>query len=127
MDLENFYIKLLQEKPRRWPQRLLLNSLKIVSFVYLTGWWFRKTAFRSGFFSRRRLACPVISVGNLTTGGTGKTPLVIALTKHFCGEGKRVAILSRGYRRKAKGKRLVWVSDGRKFLATPEEGGTSRF
>lgn len=76
-----------------------------------------------GFFARKRLACPVVSVGNLTTGGTGKTPVVIALAQHFCEEGKRVAVLSRGYRRKNKKGAVVWVSDGQRILVTPEEGG----
>ena len=46
---------------------------------------------------RRRLPTPVLSVGNLTFGGTGKTPTVIALGRRFLDQGKRVAILSRGY------------------------------
>jgi tetraacyldisaccharide 4'-kinase len=46
----------------------------------------------------RRLPGNVISVGNLTTGGTGKTPMVIWLAERFLAEGKRVAILTRGYR-----------------------------
>ena len=45
----------------------------------------------------KRLKAAVISVGNLTVGGTGKTPMVLWLAEKFLGEGKRVAILSRGY------------------------------
>jgi tetraacyldisaccharide 4'-kinase len=51
-----------------------------------------------GYFRQRRLNKPVISVGNLTLGGTGKTPIVIWLAEKLLAEGKRVAILSRGYR-----------------------------
>ena len=123
MDLETSYLKFLHEKPRNLSGRAFWSLLKLLSFIYLFGWWIRKTAYRSGFFARKRLACPVISVGNLTTGGTGKTPVVIALASHFCQEGKRVAVLSRGYRRKGLGQSLVWVSDGQKLLVTPEEGG----
>jgi len=50
------------------------------------------------WLKRRRLKAPVISVGNLTVGGTGKTPVVIWLAEKFLADGKRVAILSRGYR-----------------------------
>jgi tetraacyldisaccharide 4'-kinase len=123
MDLETSFLKILHDKPRNLAERLFLNALKFFSFVYLFGWWARKITYRSGFFTRKRLACPVVSVGNLTTGGTGKTPVVIALAKHFCEEGKRVAILSRGYRRRKKRRPLIWVSDGQKLLASPEEGG----
>jgi tetraacyldisaccharide 4'-kinase len=51
-----------------------------------------------GWLKQRRLKGTVISVGNLTVGGTGKTPMVIWLAEKFLAEGKRVAILSRGYR-----------------------------
>jgi tetraacyldisaccharide 4'-kinase len=50
------------------------------------------------WFKQKRLKAPVISVGNLTVGGTGKTPVVIWLAEKFLADGKRVAILSRGYR-----------------------------
>lgn len=51
-----------------------------------------------GILRQRRLNRPVISVGNLTVGGTGKTPMVIWLAERFLAEGKRVGILSRGYK-----------------------------
>src|SRR5260370_8604992 len=51
-----------------------------------------------GWLMTRRLKGTVISVGNITVGGTGKTPMVIWLAEKFLAEGKRVAILSRGYR-----------------------------
>jgi tetraacyldisaccharide 4'-kinase len=54
--------------------------------------------YRSGWIKQERLKAAVISVGNLTVGGTGKTPIVIWLAERFLAEGKRVAILSRGYR-----------------------------
>ncbi|HIC17332.1 TPA: tetraacyldisaccharide 4'-kinase, partial [Candidatus Poribacteria bacterium] len=47
------------------------------------------------------LACGIISVGNIVTGGTGKTPIVIWLAKHFWNSGYRVAIILRGYKRQA--------------------------
>src|SRR3977135_2084312 len=50
------------------------------------------------WFKQKRLNATVISVGNLTVGGTGKTPMVIWLAEKFVADGKRVAILSRGYR-----------------------------
>lgn len=70
-----------------------------------------------------RLSKPVISVGNITWGGTGKTPVVIALASEMSKSGMKVAVLTRGYHRKDKtGKSLV-VSDGKSVLAGTEEAG----
>jgi tetraacyldisaccharide 4'-kinase len=58
----------------------------------------RAAAYRKGFFRSKRLPGTVISVGNLTAGGTGKTPLVLWLAERLHAEGKRAAVLTRGYR-----------------------------
>jgi tetraacyldisaccharide 4'-kinase len=79
-----------------------------------------------GWFTQRRLPVPVLSVGNLTLGGTGKTPLVIALTDWLLAQGKRVAILSRGYRRNSTDPCLL-VSDGERLLVGPNEAGDEPF
>ena len=61
--------------------------------------------------ARRRLACPVISVGSLSVGGSGKTPVVAHLAKLLAGGGERPAILSRGYGRKDSADGVVVVRD----------------
>ncbi len=58
----------------------------------------RALAYKSGLRQVRRLSGVVISVGNLSTGGTGKTPLVLWIAERLVAEGKRVGILTRGYR-----------------------------
>ena len=58
----------------------------------------RALFYRRGIFRTRRLSGTVISVGNLTVGGTGKTPMVLWLAERLASEGKRAAILTRGYR-----------------------------
>src|SRR2546429_4215208 len=77
------------------PIRILLWPL---SYVYGIAARWRVALYTKGIFRTRRLNTPVISVGNLTVGGTGKTPMVLYLAEKFLAEGKRVGILSRGYR-----------------------------
>src|SRR5437763_3269784 len=77
------------------PVRILLYPLSILygGIVRL-----RMRLYEQGWLKRKRLKATVISVGNLTVGGTGKTPMVIWLAEKLLAEGKRVAILSGGYR-----------------------------
>ena len=79
-----------------------------------------------GWFAQRRLPVPVVSVGNLTLGGTGKTPVVIQLAEWLLAQGKRVAILSRGYRRTSTDPYLL-VSNGEQLLVGPNEAGDEPF
>lgn len=67
------------------------------SVLYGLGARARVWGYRRGWFSQRRLQKPVICVGNLTVGGTGKTPMVIWIAQRFAQQGKRVGILTRGY------------------------------
>src|SRR5215470_14327466 len=77
------------------PIRMLLWP---VSLIYGLITRYRALLYEKGIFKAKRLRTPVISVGNLTVGGTGKTPMVLYLAERFLAEGKRVGILSRGYR-----------------------------
>jgi tetraacyldisaccharide 4'-kinase len=71
--------------------------------VYAAGWALRAAGFLLGAEPLRRLAWPVVSVGNLSAGGTGKTPFTIALAKLLVDEGMHVDVLSRGYGRRSSG------------------------
>lgn len=82
----------------------------------------RLSLYQRGTFRTTRLERPVISVGNMTVGGTGKTPLVEWVSKTLAGTGKRVCILTRGYGRQHP-ERQVIVSDGQAILATPADAG----
>lgn len=81
--------------------------------------WARR--YRTGRSPSTRLSRPVVSVGNLTLGGTGKTPFVEFLANGLIREGRRPAILSRGYGRSTRG--VVVVSKGDGPLVGPDEGG----
>jgi len=73
--------------------------------------------------ARRRLSRPVISVGNLSVGGTGKTPLVAAIASWLVAIGERPAILSRGYARAVTTREATVVSDGRRVLVDVAHAG----
>ncbi|HTO87488.1 MAG TPA: tetraacyldisaccharide 4'-kinase [Thermoanaerobaculia bacterium] len=81
----------------------------------------RARFYASGRIPSHRLPHPTVSVGNITFGGTGKTPLVEWLARRFRFEGRRPAILSRGYRRRSRG--VVVVSEGNGPLVDPDRGG----
>ena len=88
----------------------------------------RATTLRRAWYGRathrsRRLGQPVISVGNLVVGGSGKTPLVATLAKRLLAAGERPAILSRGYGRRDAADGIVVVNDGERVLATPSQSG----
>lgn len=86
----------------------------------------RLSLYRRGTFRSTKLARPVISVGNITTGGTGKTPLVEWVARTVAAKGKKVCILTRGYGRENPERQVV-VSDGTKVLASPSEAGDEPF
>lgn len=75
----------------------------------------------AGLLHAARLPRPVVSVGNLAMGGTGKTPHAIHLAQWLAGQGRRVGVLSRGYGRSSRGVR--WVSDGEGPIVAAAEGG----
>jgi tetraacyldisaccharide 4'-kinase len=82
----------------------------------------RRALYKAGALRVHKISAPVISVGNITTGGTGKTPLVEWVARAVAKEGRRVCILTRGYGRARESKRVV-VSDGEHIFADAREGG----
>lgn len=100
---------------------LLQWTLSAVSPVYGVGAWANRLLHESGVRRRERLPAVVFSVGNVTLGGTGKTPLTIWLAQWLAAEGKPPAILSRGYGRQGDG--VVIVHDGKRTRVGTREGG----
>ncbi len=82
---------------------------------------FRNFLFEKGIFSEEKVNAKVISVGNLTVGGSGKTPAVVYVTKLLKRNNIKVGILSRGYGRNSKGFKLV--SDGENLLLSVNKSG----
>lgn len=86
-------------QPRTLPEKLFAGALSPASAVYGLGSYLRLQSYASGMIERKRLSVPVISIGNITCGGTGKTPVTIDLALRLVAAGRRVAILTRGYKR----------------------------
>lgn len=97
-----------------------------ISFFYGLGIKIRGLAYQLGLQKRVKLPAFVVSVGNITVGGTGKTPVVIDLAKRFTDAGYKVAVLSRGYKRKSQDAYVV-VSDGQGNFASCENSGDEPF
>src|SRR5256884_3095220 len=86
----------------------------------------RRALYDKGLLRVHNVSAPVISVGNVTVGGTGKTPLVAWIAKVLAREGGRVCILTRGYGRLDSHDRVI-VSDGNEVLASPERSGDEAY
>src|SRR5437763_3993091 len=78
--------------------------------------------YRSGFLKTQTVGAPVVSVGNITAGGTGKTPLVEWVALALARAGRRECVLTRGYGRADESRRVV-ASDGGRVRAGVEEWG----
>ena len=135
--LENYLVKLIQEKGADADQPASINALlaflKVASFLFAAVVSIRYFLYRTGILRRYPLGIQVISIGNVTAGGTGKTPVTEIFARTLAAAGRKVAILSRGYRRKEAPlwRRLftqvveppLVVADWRHVLLDSETGG----
>lgn len=121
-DLSRYFEDLVAGKRRGTGDRALLALLRLTSRPYGLLLALRAHGYRLGLLPSKRLPRPVISVGNVTLGGTGKTPMTALLAADLIGRGLRVAVLSRGYGGEARGGLRI-VSDGKSLLTPPEESG----
>ncbi len=102
--------------------RALQTTLGAVAPVYGAAAWTNRLLHEAGVMKRRRLPAVVLSVGNITMGGTGKTPFCIWLTRFLSESGRVPALLTRGYGRDDE-ERLVLVHDGKRLRATVAQAG----
>ncbi|MBT8377735.1 MAG: tetraacyldisaccharide 4'-kinase [Ignavibacteria bacterium] len=106
-----------------------MNFLKIVLLpavpVYAMIIWIRNYLFDKKIFKSKKVNAEIFSIGNITLGGSGKTPVTIYITELLKMNGKKVGVLSRGYRRKSRG--FVLVSDGNEILSTVEKSGDEMY
>ncbi|SEA10357.1 lipid-A-disaccharide kinase [Desulfuromusa kysingii] len=120
--LAAFHRSLVNHGAQNLWEWLLFILLLPLSILYGSGGWIRGYCYDHGLFFTYQSSIPIISVGNLAVGGTGKTPVVDWLVKEFSKQGKRSAIVSRGYAGNFKGNVGV-VSKGNGILMTSVECG----
>lgn len=104
----------------------LSRGLSVISRLYGKVLAERARWYNTGRLPSKRLPCTVISVGNITVGGTGKTPMTLRLAREFVDTGFQTAIVSRGYRGAAEATGGV-VSDGRTLLMSADAAGDEPF
>lgn len=136
-NFQQFTLDVIYGKKEGWAVKtygIFLSGLSYIfsALVQLRLWLYEKKVFREEY-----LGCPVIAVGNLTVGGTGKTPIVEKLARILIARGRKVAILSRGYKSKKEPLWKRWwrmithqempkpkvVSDGETILLDSENAG----
>lgn len=105
---------------------LLLSILRVFSVLYELGVRVKLNLYETGLFPRTKLNCCVISIGNITVGGTGKTPTAQKVAVMIQKMGYRVVILNRGYRSHWQ-ENIGVVSDGKKIYMTAYEAGDEAY
>jgi tetraacyldisaccharide 4'-kinase len=117
-NLEQFAIDVILERRHGFRAGLLRGILYGLSFVYERIVQLRLYLYRKRIFRERTLGCLVISIGNLTVGGTGKTPIVEKFARALQAGGRQVAILSRGYKSVPQPSKRSWFQ---KFRGQAED------
>ncbi len=139
---EAYLLTVIEERRHGWKERALRAFLRGLSFVFAGVVQLRLWLYQHRILRPHTLGCQVISIGNLTVGGTGKTPIVEVFARTLQKSGRKVAILSRGYRKKEDPllrrlyKKLTFqyeaspprvVSDGQRLLLDSSLSGDEPF
>jgi tetraacyldisaccharide 4'-kinase len=117
-NLEQFAVDVVLERRLGFRATILRGVLYVLSLVFERMVQLRLYLYRKRIFRERALGCLVVSIGNLTVGGTGKTPVVEKVARALQSGGRRVAILSRGYKSIPR-KRHWWDRLRRKDIDPP--------
>lgn len=124
--IQLYLYQMVQEEREGLLATVVLTILRAFSVLYGAGVAVKLALYRSGLLKRHKLSCKVISLGNVTVGGTGKTPTAQRLAAIIRDMGYKVVVLNRGYRAGWKGEVGV-VSDGRKTYMTVAEAGDEAY
>lgn len=115
--MKNLIAKIHYKKDLDFDEKILCFFLAFLSFFYFIAVKFRLLAYKFGILKTHKVDGFVISVGNITTGGTGKTPVCVALANYISNElGKKTALLSRGYGGRLNNTSVHIISDGQNIF-----------
>lgn len=117
-----YFQYLTSDRAHTWRDLPALFLLSLLAWLYrlILGYTYRRVTKKAA--KEDRLPAKVISLGNITVGGTGKTPTACLLARWLKEKGRRVALLNRGYRAVKENEGAI-VSDGQQVLLSPEMGG----
>lgn len=110
--MQNIKTKITQIHYQRDPQGILFDLLKFCSYFYGFGSRLKNFLYDKKIIKPKKVDAFVISVGNMTTGGVGKTPVVSEIAKYLIAQGRKVAIVSRGYGGHLSNRSINMISDG---------------
>lgn len=110
--MQNIKTKITQIHYQRDSKGVLFDILKFCSYFYGFGSRMKNFLYDNKILKPKKVNAYVISVGNMTTGGVGKTPVVSEIAKYLVNIGQRVAIVSRGYGGKLDNSKINMISDG---------------
>lgn len=133
--IEAYFLKIMKGDIQGFKATCWKTIFTFLEKIYIAITEIRNRFYRYLLFRQNHLGCMVISVGNLTVGGTGKTPVVELLARELQKGGRKVAILSRGYKKQKQFWISKWiqrrkyslltdvVSDGQQILLNSKEAG----
>jgi len=124
--LQLYLYNFAHRRPRGPVSFLLLSILRVLSWLYGAAVVLKLSLYKWGVLKQDRLPCTVISIGNITVGGTGKTPTAQRLAAFIHEQGYKVAVLNRGYRAKWRGEVGI-VSDGQRILMNATDSGDEAY
>ncbi|MFH2012915.1 MAG: tetraacyldisaccharide 4'-kinase [Pseudomonadota bacterium] len=122
MNLKNFFEGIIWQRYDKKYIGIILFPLFLISLLYRSVVQTRCWLYSRGIFRAKKLPCKIISIGNISLGGSGKTPTTHYIAKLLKENGFKAAILSRGYKGRVNGKVNV-VSEGDNILLSPREAG----
>ena len=126
-NVQTFFLKMIHDEEDHGEfTPIIIFLLRLAAQAYKTAVNLRLLSYELGFSGKERLNCFVISLGNITVGGTGKTPTAQRLAKEIRDMGYRVVILNRGYRGKFYGEVGI-VSDGKNLNMNATEAGDEAY